>query len=273
MRISRVAVLLLVTVLASTPGSADAATTVSVRDFGAAGDGTIDDTPAIQRAIDAVGDAGVIFFPPGSYRVTQLRVGSRIALVGAAPGAVTLRNTAPAGRNFSGIVTSAAAAGGVTDVEIRNLTFDRTIETDAFDEHIYLENCRRVVIENSRFVGADQPSTSRPEGRAPAGMPGRAHPQQRLRGHPGQRPRPELARRGHGGRTPRGERQRVLAHLGRSRLPAHRDAERRHHRRQRLSRPGARRPGRRTGSRRAPPTVSPSPGSRSPPTASGDSAV
>ena len=153
MRISRVAVLLLVTVLASTPGSADAATTVSVRDFGAAGDGTIDDTPAIQRAIDAVGDAGVIFFPPGSYRVTQLRVGSRIALVGAAPGAVTLRNTAPAGRNFSGIVTSAAAAGGVTDVEIRNLTFDRTIETDAFDEHVYLENCRRVVIENSRFVG------------------------------------------------------------------------------------------------------------------------
>ena len=153
MRISRVAVLLLVTVLASTRGSADAATTVSVRDFGAAGGGTIDDTPAIQRAIDAVGDAGVIFFPPGSYRVTQLRVGSRIALVGAAPGAVTLRNTAPAGRNFSGIVTSAAAAGGVTDVEIRNLTFDRTIETDAFDEHVYLENCRRVVIENSRFVG------------------------------------------------------------------------------------------------------------------------
>ena len=57
----------------------------------------IDDTPAIQRAIDAVGEAGVVFFPPGTYRVTQLRVGSRIALVGAAPGAVTLRNTAARG--------------------------------------------------------------------------------------------------------------------------------------------------------------------------------
>jgi hypothetical protein len=153
MRISRIAALLLVTGVAVAPRGADAATTVSVRDFGAAGDGAVDDTRAIQRAIDAVGDAGVVLFSPGTYHVTQLRVGSRIALVGAAPGAVTLRKTAPAGRNFSGIVTSAAVAEGVTDVEIRNLTFDRTVETDAFDEHVYLENCRRVVIENSRFVG------------------------------------------------------------------------------------------------------------------------
>src|SRR5262249_52074288 len=28
-----------------------------------------------------------------------------------------------------------------------------TVETAAFDEHVYLENCQRVVIENSRFVG------------------------------------------------------------------------------------------------------------------------
>jgi hypothetical protein len=38
-------------------------------------------------------------------------------------------------------------------VEIHNLTFERTVETDAFDEHVYLQNCRRVVIEGSRFVG------------------------------------------------------------------------------------------------------------------------
>src|SRR5262249_18349777 len=31
--------------------------------------------------------------------------------------------------------------------------FERTVETAAFDEHVYLENCQRVVIENSRFVG------------------------------------------------------------------------------------------------------------------------
>jgi hypothetical protein len=147
------AALLLVSVIALGPRDVGAGTTVSVRDTGATGDGVTDDTAAIQRAIDAVGDAGSVLFPPGTYRLTQIRIGSRIALVGAAAGAVTLQNTEPTGRNFSGMVTSTPSAGRVTDVEIRNLTFERTVETDAFDEHVYLENCGRVVIERSRFVG------------------------------------------------------------------------------------------------------------------------
>lgn len=46
---------------------------VSVKDFGAVGDGVADDTAAIQAAIDAIeatGMGGVIFFPPGEYLVT-----------------------------------------------------------------------------------------------------------------------------------------------------------------------------------------------------------
>jgi len=129
------------------------ATTISVRDAGAFGDGVTDDTAAIQRGILAAGDGGVVFFPPGIYRVTQLFVGSRIVLLGAASGVVTLRNTEASGRNFSGMVASATSPAPITDVEIRNLTFERTVETAAFDEHVYLENCQRVVIENSRFVG------------------------------------------------------------------------------------------------------------------------
>lgn len=42
---------------------------VSVKDFGAVGDGTADDTIAIKAAIDAT--TGVLFFPAGSYRVTS----------------------------------------------------------------------------------------------------------------------------------------------------------------------------------------------------------
>jgi hypothetical protein len=49
---------------------------VSVKDFGAVGDGVADDTAAIQAAIDAVfGGGGLqggnIYFPKGSYRVTS----------------------------------------------------------------------------------------------------------------------------------------------------------------------------------------------------------
>lgn len=45
---------------------------VSVKDFGAVGDGIADDTAAIQACIDAVGALmdGVVFFPTGKYRIT-----------------------------------------------------------------------------------------------------------------------------------------------------------------------------------------------------------
>lgn len=43
----------------------------SVKDFGATGDGTTDDTTAIQDAIDSFdGNGGVLYFPSGSYRTT-----------------------------------------------------------------------------------------------------------------------------------------------------------------------------------------------------------
>ena len=41
----------------------------NVRDFGAVGDGQVDDTQAIEHAIHA-GD-GVIEFPRGNYRITR----------------------------------------------------------------------------------------------------------------------------------------------------------------------------------------------------------
>lgn len=42
---------------------------VSVKDFGAKGDGTTDDTAAIQAAVDSI-SFGSIFFPPGEYKLT-----------------------------------------------------------------------------------------------------------------------------------------------------------------------------------------------------------
>jgi polygalacturonase len=55
---------------------------VSVKDFGAVGDGVADDTAAIQAAIDAT--TGVLYFPAGTYRInTCLRIThSNISLIG-----------------------------------------------------------------------------------------------------------------------------------------------------------------------------------------------
>jgi hypothetical protein len=54
------------------------AATLSVRDLGAIGDGTHDDTAALQAALDATfvaGRAGFLLIPPGDYKITRtLRV-------------------------------------------------------------------------------------------------------------------------------------------------------------------------------------------------------
>lgn len=44
---------------------------ISVKDFGAVGNGSADDTDAIKFALDAVKSGGVLLFPPGVYRVTS----------------------------------------------------------------------------------------------------------------------------------------------------------------------------------------------------------
>lgn len=43
----------------------------SVKSFGATGDGTTDDTAAIQAAIDSFASAGTLYFPDGSYKITD----------------------------------------------------------------------------------------------------------------------------------------------------------------------------------------------------------
>lgn len=51
---------------------------VSVKDFGAVGSGSVNDATAIQAAIDAVSDGGVLILPPGTYRIdSELTVDTR----------------------------------------------------------------------------------------------------------------------------------------------------------------------------------------------------
>jgi hypothetical protein len=56
------------------------ADTVSVKDFGAIGDGVADDSVAFQAAYDAVIDRGVIYVPNGLYNVVTAPTGSKNVL-------------------------------------------------------------------------------------------------------------------------------------------------------------------------------------------------
>jgi len=77
------------------------------RDFGAAGDGKTDDTPALQRALDEIREhkrASVLYLPAGTYRITQTLTTARkahqdnmVTVVGEDPASVALRWDGPEG--------------------------------------------------------------------------------------------------------------------------------------------------------------------------------
>jgi hypothetical protein len=95
-----------------TPGGTGAVTTnvqaklrqyVSVKDFGAVGNGVADDTTAIQAAINSFSNGGTVFFPVGTYRVTsQIVVATKVNLLGT--GYATENGTSAALRGSSCIL-------------------------------------------------------------------------------------------------------------------------------------------------------------------------
>ena len=97
---------------------------MSVREFGATGDGKTDDTKAIQRALDAAGEVrGVVFVPPGVFLCADLRMRPNTALLGVpswdyhGPGGTALRLSNGAAKCLLNI----GEAAGVT---IDGLGFD-----------------------------------------------------------------------------------------------------------------------------------------------------
>lgn len=112
---------------------------VSVKDFGAVGDGVANDTAAIQVAIDAVSaNGGTVVFPSGTYRIARtvgtndrwgIKVtGSNVRLQGSGAASLrrfdtnisTLANAYPI--LFVGTPDSNVAAAS-TDIEVIGLTF------------------------------------------------------------------------------------------------------------------------------------------------------
>lgn len=92
---------------------------LSVRDFGAVGDDTEDDTDAIQGALDAAGAQDKpVFFPPGTYRVTA----SLFAPAHEGLGIYGCSGAAVHGVGFDGPILSVSGAAA-RGLEVRGLAF------------------------------------------------------------------------------------------------------------------------------------------------------
>lgn len=102
------------------------ADTVSVKDFGAVGDGATDDTAAIAAAIAALpATGGLVYFPAGDYRITSfpsLNLKYGIVLLGEAglsPGAQTRTSIRYSGTGSGALIS----ALGASALEFRHLQF------------------------------------------------------------------------------------------------------------------------------------------------------
>lgn len=78
---------------------------INVKDYGAIGDDTTNDTAAIQAAITALpSSGGVVFFPPGTYRITSaIALRSALTLQGAGGSASVIHQTNTTAHGLSGV--------------------------------------------------------------------------------------------------------------------------------------------------------------------------
>lgn len=111
--------------------------TVSVKDFGAVGDGVADDTAAIQAAMDALSDGNALHFPKGRYVVSS-----------------TLNCTR---EHFRMIGESSPSQTGANQQEGSVLEFSQTTTAGIIfddDAAVTTNSTRRIAIENMGFVGS-----------------------------------------------------------------------------------------------------------------------
>jgi parallel beta-helix repeat protein len=123
----------------------------SVKEYGVVGDGTTDDTIALQAAIDG---ESVIYLPPGTYRVTApLVMKSNLTIIGAGMRLTLLKpDAAMDGRVLYAI---GPASPHLTNITVRDMGIDATnwdgvVPTP--DNHgfgrIYFENADRTEVDN-----------------------------------------------------------------------------------------------------------------------------
>lgn len=142
-----------------------------VRNFGAAGNGAIDDTLAIQNAINACPPMGTVTFPDGNYSVGGLALKSQCTYAGTGHSTLTLSNpngfifdvSGSSGIHITGLVLDGHALGGgviaqgtapVENLQIDNCVFQNVPAAATFPAYEAIVSTWGIInatIQNNRF--------------------------------------------------------------------------------------------------------------------------
>ena len=123
---------------------------VSVKDFGAVGDGVTDDTAAIQAAIDSLGAVGgMVQVPPGTYKVSStLNISSYIYLKGSGAVASSILTN-----NSTGNVVYINGVSITPGCTVENLFFNSSVTRTA-GSYIVSNSSNGTFIKNCKMYSA-----------------------------------------------------------------------------------------------------------------------
>jgi hypothetical protein len=119
---------------------------ISVKDFGATGDGTTNDAPAIALAIAAASSGQAIYFPQGTYRCST----------GFTP---TFSGTRFFGDGYNSAIKADAGVlklfnmVSLTNIKFNHLTFIGSETTEVGSQALRFDTCSRFEVDGCQFTG------------------------------------------------------------------------------------------------------------------------
>jgi hypothetical protein len=126
---------------------------ISVKDFGAVGDGVTDDTVAIQAAINAIATfdvgGGIVFFPIGVYKTTStIQINYPVTLQGSDGGSIIAPNFVT---TDTLVLNSTLNTGRDSGVSIFNLTFKASV-TRTGGYYVNINGASYTTVRDCNFV-------------------------------------------------------------------------------------------------------------------------